>query len=318
MQKQVQSHSQQNKLYNQKQKVKIENNQQMNQKESQLMEQMTMEIMTNLSTQSNPSISQTETMDSERMTAGRSYRPLSTEKRISKYISRKHPPTLHLTMQTDQMDSEETVAGRSYRQQPTKMDAKTIKQSITLAMKALTSKRMKIEPDDKKNQGSNNETQHEQDKGNNKPREIGSPHTTHSEQELRNPNISLPKCQPPLITTLPELGQVKGKIVVPKRRIQPINDHDTGRKSGQLKSVPNKSLGSPEARANSDTSNHFTPQQEREKKADVALVTEDKPVKHSKGNKTSAGSKKQKQGFNSENQIEIEPDSETDLPDQLD
>ncbi|KAA6369403.1 MAG: hypothetical protein EZS28_035069, partial [Streblomastix strix] len=34
------------------------------------------------------------------------------------------------------------------------------------------------------NQGSNNETQHKQDSGNNKRREIGSSHTTHSEQEL--------------------------------------------------------------------------------------------------------------------------------------
>ncbi|KAA6364047.1 MAG: hypothetical protein EZS28_040425, partial [Streblomastix strix] len=58
--------------------------------------------------------------------------------------------------------------------------------------------------------------------------------------------------------------------------------------------------------------------QERRKKADVAPVTEDKSAKHSKGNKTSAGSKKQKQGFNSENQIEIEPDTETEESDQLD
>ncbi|KAA6355409.1 MAG: hypothetical protein EZS28_049063, partial [Streblomastix strix] len=55
-----------------------------------------------------------------------------------------------------------------------------------------------------------------------------------------------------------------------------------------------------------------------EKKADEAPVTEDKSVKRSKGNKTSAGSKKQKQRFNSENQIYIEPDSETDQSDQLD
>ncbi|KAA6402962.1 MAG: hypothetical protein EZS28_001504 [Streblomastix strix] len=55
------------------------------------------------------------------------------------------------------------------------------------------------------NQGSNNITQHEQDNGNNKPRDIGSPHTTHSEQELRNQNISLRKGQQPLITTPPEL-----------------------------------------------------------------------------------------------------------------
>ncbi|KAA6371513.1 MAG: hypothetical protein EZS28_032957, partial [Streblomastix strix] len=158
----------------------------------------------------------------------------------------------------------------------------------------------------------------EQDNGKNKPKEIGSSYTTHSEQELRNPNISLPKGQPPLITTPPELGQVKGKVVVPKQRTQPTNDHDTRSKTGQLKSVSNKSLESPEAIANSDPPNHFTSQQEQRKKADVAPVTEHKSVKHSKGNKISAGSKKQKQGFNSENQIDIEPDSETDQPDQLD
>ncbi|KAA6358019.1 MAG: hypothetical protein EZS28_046453, partial [Streblomastix strix] len=162
-------------------------------------------------------------------------------------------------------------------------------------------------------QESNNETQHQQNRVNNKPGEIGSPHTSHPEQEVRNPNTSQPKVQPPLITKPPELGQVKGKVVVPKQKIQQVNEHDTRSKTGQ-----SKSLGSPEARANSDTLNHFTPQQEQRKKADVALVTVDKSVKHSKGHKTSVGSKKQKQVFNSDNQIEIEPDSETDEPDQLD
>ncbi|KAA6359290.1 MAG: hypothetical protein EZS28_045183, partial [Streblomastix strix] len=71
------------------------------------MELTTMKTMTNLSMQSNPSISQTETMVSERMTAG-----------------------------------------RSYTQQPTQMDTKTIRQSIALAMKAITSKRVIIEPED--------------------------------------------------------------------------------------------------------------------------------------------------------------------------
>ncbi|KAA6380687.1 MAG: hypothetical protein EZS28_023788 [Streblomastix strix] len=164
----------------------------------------------------------------------------------------------------------------------------------------------------------NNEIQHQQNNVNNKPKEIGSRHTTHSEQELRNPNTSQPKGQPPLITTPPELGQVKGKVVVLKQKIQQPNEHDTRSKTGQLKSVPNKSLGSPEVRANSDTLNHITLQQERRKKADVAPVTEYKSVKRSKGNKTSAGSKRKKQGFNSENQIEIEPDSEIDQSDQLD
>ncbi|KAA6371870.1 MAG: hypothetical protein EZS28_032601 [Streblomastix strix] len=48
------------------------------------------------------------------------------------------------------MDSEETVAGRSYRQQPTKKYTKTIKQSITLALKTLTSKQIIIESEDNK------------------------------------------------------------------------------------------------------------------------------------------------------------------------
>ncbi|KAA6364883.1 MAG: hypothetical protein EZS28_039591 [Streblomastix strix] len=168
------------------------------------------------------------------------------------------------------------------------------------------------------NQGSSNEIQHKQDSLNNKPGEIGSPHISHPEQESRNPNNSQPKGQPPLITTPLEVGQVKGKVVVPKQKIQQANEHETRSKTGLSKSIPNKSLGSPEARANFDISNHFTQQQERRKKADVAPVTEDKSVKHSKGNKSSAGSKKQKQGFNSENQIEIEPDSKTNEPDQLD
>ncbi|KAA6316205.1 MAG: hypothetical protein EZS28_055294, partial [Streblomastix strix] len=62
---------------------------------------------------------------------------------------------------------------------------------------------------------------------NNKPGEIGSPHTTHPEQEIRNPNTSQPKVQPPLITKPPELGQVKGKVVVPKQKTQQVNEHDT-------------------------------------------------------------------------------------------
>ncbi|KAA6366807.1 MAG: hypothetical protein EZS28_037664, partial [Streblomastix strix] len=82
------------------------------------------------------------------------------------------------------------------------MDTKTIRQSITPAMKTIT----------------NN--------GNNKPREVGSSHTIHFEQELRNPNISQPKDQPSLITTPPELGQVKGKVVVPKQKTQQVNEHD--------------------------------------------------------------------------------------------
>ncbi|KAA6394324.1 MAG: hypothetical protein EZS28_010150 [Streblomastix strix] len=141
---------------------------------------------------------------------------------------------------------------------------------------------------------------------------------THHEYELRNPNISQPKGQQLLITLPPELSQVKEKVIVPKQKTQQVNKHDTRSKTGQPKSVPDKSLGSPEVRANSDTPNHFTPQQEQRKKADVAPVTKNKSVKHFKGNNTSVGSKKQKQRFITENLIEIEPDSETDQPEQLD
>ncbi|KAA6358721.1 MAG: hypothetical protein EZS28_045753 [Streblomastix strix] len=186
-------------------------------------------------------------------------------------------------------------------------------------MKAITSKRMIIEPEDNKTikdpTTKPNKNKIMEIINQEKQNHFKQPH---SKYELRNPNISLPKGQPPLITTPPELGQVKGKIVVPKQRIQPTNDHDSRNKTGQLQSVSNKFLESPEARANSDSSNHVTSQQEQRKKADVAPVTEDKSGKHSKGNKISAGSMKQKQRFNSENLKEIEPDSETDQPDQLD
>ncbi|KAA6394063.1 MAG: hypothetical protein EZS28_010409 [Streblomastix strix] len=173
------------------------------------------------------------------------------------------------------------------------------------------------------NQRYNNKSQYEQEaklqvNGNTKLRETGLFHTTHPEQEIRIPNISQSKVQPQLITTPPELGQVKGKVIITKQRMHPTNDHYTRSKTCQTKSVPKKSLGSPEARANSDTPNHFVPQQEQRKKADVAPITEDKSAKHSKSNKTSAGSKKQIQGSNSENQKQIEPNSETDQPEWLD
>ncbi|KAA6393040.1 MAG: hypothetical protein EZS28_011436 [Streblomastix strix] len=228
-------------------------------------------------------------------------------------------------MQTDQMKSEETVAGRSYRQKPTKMNIQTIRQSITLARKTITSKAIdnKIRGQQQQNdQRPSNEYQHEQetklqDNGDTKLRETGSHYTNNPEQELRNPNFSQSKSQSPLITTFPELGQVKGKVEEPNQKMQPTNDHDTRSRTGQLKSVHNKSLGSPEARANSDTPSRIIPQQEQRKKAYVAPVTEDKSAKHSKGSKTSAGSKKQKQRSNSENQIEIEHDTETDQLDLL-
>ncbi|KAA6354129.1 MAG: hypothetical protein EZS28_050344, partial [Streblomastix strix] len=245
-QQQVQLPSQQNKL--QKQRIKSKINERTNQKESQLMQKMTMETKTNPSAQSNPSISLTETIDSERMTVGCSYGPLSTEKQIPRSISQKHPPTLHLTMQTDQMDSEETVAGRSYRQQQTKMDTKTIRQSITLAMNKITSMQIVIETEDNNNKTTKN------------------PRMKTNMNKKQNLKIIEILNQPPLITTLLELGQVKGKVVVPKQRIQPTNDHDTRSKTSQLKSVPNKSLGSPEARATSDTPNHFTLLQKQRKK----------------------------------------------------
>ncbi|KAA6381077.1 MAG: hypothetical protein EZS28_023397 [Streblomastix strix] len=77
-------------------------------------------------------------------------------------------------------------------------------------------------------------------------------------------------------------------------------------------------LGNPETRANFDSLHRFTIMFEQRKKSYLAPATEEQFAKCSKGNKISTGSKKQKQGFNSENQIEIEPDSETYQSDQLD
>ncbi|KAA6394068.1 MAG: hypothetical protein EZS28_010401 [Streblomastix strix] len=96
------------------------------------------------------------------------------------------------------------------------------------------------------------------------------------------------------------------------------NDHETRRKTGQIKSVPDISIQNPEARANSYTLNHSIPQLEQRKKTEDAPVSEVKSTKHSKGNKTSARSKKQKQGSNSEFWIEIKSESKTDQPEQLD
>ncbi|KAA6353637.1 MAG: hypothetical protein EZS28_050836, partial [Streblomastix strix] len=208
-------------------------------------------------------------MDSDRMTAERSYRPLPTEKLIPRQVQRKYRPTFHLAMQMNQMDLDEITANENNNEQAN--DNKTGGQQ--------------------NNQGSNNEDQLEPDNGNTKLGEIGSSHTTHFEQELRNPNIQQPNSQLPLNITPPELSQVKGKVVVPKQMMKPTNEHDTRSKTGQLKSVLNKSFGSLEARANSDTLNHFVPQQGRRKKADVASFIEDQSAKHPKGNKTSAGSK---------------------------
>ncbi|KAA6368010.1 MAG: hypothetical protein EZS28_036462 [Streblomastix strix] len=82
------------------------------------------------------------------------------------------------------------------------------------------------------NQRPSNESQHEQkskfqDNGNTKLRETRSFHTTTLEYDLRNPNSSYSKGYSQLITTLSEFAQVKRKVIVPRRRKQPTNEHDT-------------------------------------------------------------------------------------------
>ncbi|KAA6380185.1 MAG: hypothetical protein EZS28_024291 [Streblomastix strix] len=121
----------------------------------------------------------------------------------------------------------------------------------------------------------------------------------------------------PLFITPPEVGQVEGKIIISKQRIQPITDHNTQCNIGLSKSVSKKYFGSPEAKANINSSNHFIPLSEQRKKADIAPITEDMSEKRSLGNKTGAEYKKWKQRSNSDNQIEIEPDCVTDQPNQL-
>ncbi|KAA6390818.1 MAG: hypothetical protein EZS28_013656 [Streblomastix strix] len=221
----------------------------MNQREAQQMDQMTIETKTNLSAQSNPNTSLIETMDRKGMTAGRNYRPMSTEKQIPRLISQKYPPNLHFTMQTDQLDSEETAIDNTGNENNNEQAVDN-----------------RIRGQQQNNQGPCNKIQHKQDSLNNKPEEIGSLHTTHSEKELRNPNTSQPKGQPPLITTPPKVSQIKGKIVVPKLRMQLTNDYDTRNKTGMPKSKPDKSLGSVDLRAIAFSLNDITLQQEQKKR----------------------------------------------------
>ncbi|KAA6397257.1 MAG: hypothetical protein EZS28_007211 [Streblomastix strix] len=216
-QQQAYSYSQHNKLYNQKRKVNIKNNQRMNQKESQLLEQMTMETMTNLCTQSNPSITLTETMDSERMTAGRSYRLLSTEKRILRLISQKtsanNPP--HNLNGSDRFRGNgcgkqlQAATNENGHQNHNAIDNSSIEDSNEQANDN------RIGEQQQNKQRTKNEIQHQRDSVNNNPRKIGPPHTTHSEQKLGNPNISQPKCQPPLIPHLPNQVKLKRKLQFP-------------------------------------------------------------------------------------------------------
>ncbi|KAA6372583.1 MAG: hypothetical protein EZS28_031890 [Streblomastix strix] len=70
----------------QKLEEKTKKNHRMDNKESQLMKQMTMETKTDSSSQSNPSASLAETIDSERMIVGHSCKPPSTKKRTSRSI----------------------------------------------------------------------------------------------------------------------------------------------------------------------------------------------------------------------------------------
>ncbi|KAA6403420.1 MAG: hypothetical protein EZS28_001048 [Streblomastix strix] len=202
--------------------IKTNSNQRTNQRESLLMEQMTMDTKTNLSTQSDPSTSLTKTIDAERMTAGRSYRPLSTEKRIPRSISQKHPLILHFTMQTDQMDSEETVAGRSYRQQPTKMNTQTIRQSIKLARKTITNKQMIIEPEDNKSIKNPTTKQNMNKKLNSKIMEIlNQEKYDHPIQPIPNENQEIQTLHNPKSNLLQSLNpqnqaKQKGKLQYPK------------------------------------------------------------------------------------------------------
>ncbi|KAA6377353.1 MAG: hypothetical protein EZS28_027118 [Streblomastix strix] len=152
-----------------------------------------METKTNLSSQSNLSVSLTKMMDSDEMTAGRSYRPLSTEKRIPRSISQQYSPTLHFIIQIYQMDLDETVAERI-------IDDRT--------------------RGNENKQGFRNETQHEQEaklqnNGNTKPNGPKSFHTTSSKQELGNPNILQSKTSLPQLTHLQNQAKLNEKLLYP-------------------------------------------------------------------------------------------------------
>ncbi|KAA6395510.1 MAG: hypothetical protein EZS28_008963 [Streblomastix strix] len=237
------------------------------------------------------------------------------DKRIPRSISQKHPPTHHFTMQTDQMDSEETVAGRSYRQQPTIMDTKTIRQSITLVMKIIMNKQMiiELEDDNKTTKPNINKIIDiiNQEKKDHLMQFI--PNKKQETQTLHNPKANHLQS-----LHLQKQAKQKEKLqYLNKGYNKPTNTILEAKQVNQTQ-YPISSQGVPKLEPTLALLTTSHPQQEQRKKADVALVTVDKSVKHSKGHKTSAESKKQTHGFNSDNQIEIEPDSETDQPDQLD
>ncbi|KAA6377654.1 MAG: hypothetical protein EZS28_026823, partial [Streblomastix strix] len=151
------------------------------------------------------------------------------------------------------------------------------------------------------NQGPNNVNQLEQqtkpqDGGNTKLTGTGPFTPTDSEKEPRNPNTLQSKCQQPLITTPSEVSQ---QIRLAKIYIQQVLNESRSESQLRLSQPLRTPVGA-------------------EKKGRCSPVTEDKSDKRSKGYKTSVGSKQLKQRSNSENKIEMEPDSETDKPDQLD
>ncbi|KAA6399341.1 MAG: hypothetical protein EZS28_005127 [Streblomastix strix] len=169
------------------------------------------------------------------------------------------------------------------------MDTKTIRQSKTLTRKALTSKRMIIEPKDNKT--------------------IMDP-TTKPYMNKTKEIINQEKLDHH-IQTIPNKNQEIQTFNYPKaNNFQSAHLQNQVKLQGKLQ-YPNKGYKQP-------TTMIFEEKQEQRKKADVAPITEDKSANHFKGYKISAGSMKQKQRFNSKNQIEIEPDSETDWPDQWD
>ncbi|KAA6389535.1 MAG: hypothetical protein EZS28_014937 [Streblomastix strix] len=91
-------------------------------------------------------------------------------------------------------------------------------------------------------------------------------------------DTSQPKSQPPLIIKYPVLNPVKGKVIDANQRVQLIYENDTRSKISLQTTTSNKPSRSSKARANTDSTNHFTIQQEQRKRETQSQILNTRPT----------------------------------------
>ncbi|KAA6365595.1 MAG: hypothetical protein EZS28_038877, partial [Streblomastix strix] len=135
----------------------------------------------------------------------------------------------------------------------------TIRQSITLAMKTITNKQMTIKSEDSNNQTVKNLTM--KPNINRIVQTIDQERQDHLTQLIPNKKQetqTLHNLKSNLLQSLNPQNQAKQKerLQYLNRRLNKLMNTILERKTGQSKLIPDKSLGSLEARTNSDTLNH--------------------------------------------------------------